>query len=370
MIRILRIVGYLYPDAVGGIELHAFGMSRDQALMGHKVTVCTSRTGMSHGIEDRDGFEVRRFRPITRVLGNPVMPGLFLDLLRTKNDFDVIHAHSHLFSSTNFCALSRRLGSAPLVVTDHGLHSQRVPRWLQTAYTSTIAKWTLNSADCVVCYSAHEREALVSLGINPERVAVIHNGINTDLFKPGERGEGTNRVLWIGRFNPGKAVIDLVEGFRLLVKDHPTLKLVMIGRGSQKEVIENRIRKLGIAGMVTIRDFVPNTDLPGIYQASDVFVLPSVTEGLPRTVLEAMSCSVPVVCTALPSLVEAVGRGGILTPPHNPRALADSISAIISDKSFSRKMGECGRDIVTKNYSWEDTVKKTTHLYEELIDSR
>ncbi|PPA79534.1 MAG: putative glycosyl transferase [ANME-2 cluster archaeon HR1] len=90
-------------------------------------------------------------------------------------------------------------------------------------------------------------------------------------------------------------------------------------------------------------------------------------EGVPRTVLEAMSCGVPIVCTELPQFVSVVEGCGLLVPVEDSQALAEGILKIISDKELVRKLGENGRMKVVESYSWEDTVKNTVQLYEELI---
>ncbi len=90
-------------------------------------------------------------------------------------------------------------------------------------------------------------------------------------------------------------------------------------------------------------------------------------EGIPRTVLEAMSCGVPIVCTELPQFVSVVEGCGLLVPVEDSQALAEGILKIISDKELVRKLGENGRMKVVESYSLEDTVKNTVQLYEELI---
>ncbi|MFX0201458.1 MAG: glycosyltransferase, partial [Candidatus Hodarchaeota archaeon] len=113
--------------------------------------------------------------------------------------------------------------------------------------------------------------------------------------------------------------------------------------------------------------FIPNSELPELYRNSDVFVLTSISEGIPRTILEAMACRVPVVSTELPQLVDVVEGCGILVPRNDPGSVANAVFKITTDEELAQKLGEKGRAKVTKNYSWEDTVKRTLELYEELI---
>lgn len=365
--KILRVSSDLYPAFVGGIAIHAHEMSKIQGRMGNEVSVYTSFWGDEPREELRDGYRVKRFRGIT-IFRNSIAPMLLYDLLRKKGHYDIIHAHSHLYFSTVLCALARRLGSSPLIITNHGLISQTAPLWLQNVYIPTVGKWAYKGADKVVCYTDTERAQLVNLGINPEKIVVIHNGVNTDIFSPVGDVSDKKKILWIGKYVPGKGAEYLINGFQLFSKNHPDYQLVMVGRGPLKDKCIELIQELGITDKIVLKDFVPNNDLPQYYRESRIFVLPSLEEGVPRTILEAMSCGVPVVCTRLPQLVDIVSGSGLLVPTKDPQAIADALSQIVSDPALSRRLGENGRKSVLSDYSWEDTVRKTLNLYRVVLD--
>jgi len=367
-LKILRVVSDLYPSVVGGIGIHAYEMSKLQAKMGHEVTVYTSRTNSDLKKERIDNFNVIRFEARIIILGNSIMPDMIFSLMKNKKDFDIIHAHSHLFFSTNLCSLIRTVGSAPLVITNHGLNSQTAPEWFQNLYTATGAKLTFGAADKIICYTETGKQELIDLGLNPQNIAVIHNGINTDLFVPGKKDSQNNmQLLWIGRFNRGKGVDYLIDAFKLLNSKNPNLKLLLVGRGPDRERIEAKIQDLKLDKCITLKDVVPNSEIVKLYQSSSVFVLPSLEEGVPRTILEAMSCGIPVVCSNLPQLIDIVKDGGFLVPIKDPDALADRVSEVLSNESMAKKMGQIGRENIITNYSWSDTVEKTVQLYSELI---
>jgi len=366
--KILRVASDLYPSVVGGIGLHAHEMSRWQAKLGHDVTVFTSNVDGRPQQEYRDGYRIIRFKPISTAMGNAIMPTMLFKLLRERGNFDIIHAHSHLFFSTNLCALVRKLGSPPLVITNHGLISQTVPMWVHRIYLPTVARWTYEAADKVICYTEEDKSRLEDLGIDSDKIVVIHNGIDTELFTPREKEKNSNQILWIGRFTPGKGVEYLIDAFSILVKDFPELRLVMVGKGPSRDAIKQKVANLGLNGSVSIIDFVPNSELPDLYRASDVFVLPSLYEGVPRTILEAMACGVPVVCTELPQLVDIVRSCGLLVPARDVEALADAVARVICDEELAKKFGRSGRDKVVRHYSWEDTVRRTIGVYENLVN--
>lgn len=365
--KILRVVGDLYPFVVGGLEIHAHEMSKHQAISGHEVTVYTSNLDRRPIHEFKDGYNIIRYNNLIKIMGNSICPNLFFKLFHDRYYFDIIHAHSHLFFSTNLCALVRKIGSSPLVITNHGLNSQTSPEWLQKLYTATGAKFTFGAADKIICYTETEKQELIDLGQDPRKIAVIHNGIDTDLFVPKKKDSQNNlKLLWIGRFHRGKGVDYLVDAFKLLHPKYPDLKLTMVGRGHERNRIKTKIRYLKLDTCIDLIDFVPNEDIVKLYQGSTIFILPSLEEGVPRTILEAMSCGIPVVCSNLPQLVDIVSDGGFLVPTKDPKVLADRVSEILSSESMARKMGYKGREKIIRNYSWKGTVEKTIKLYKEL----
>lgn len=368
-IRILRVAGNLYPSFAGGIALHAHEMSKWQVRLGHNVTVYTSSVVEEAMLEIKDGYKVVRFKSLARLMGNPLMPGLFPKLLHTRNTFDIIHAHSHLFLSTNLCALARRLGSPPLIITNHGLISQTAPLPIQKVYIPTVAKWTLQSSDMVICYTETEKAKLEEIGINSNNIKVIHNGIDTDIFTPCEKrgGKTGSQILWVGRFVPGKGIEHLINAFNILVQQHQHYRLTMVGKGPLQEKINQKIQNLGLSQHISLRSFVPNSEIHRLYQDSDVFVLTSLNEGVPRTILEAMACGIPVISTELPQLVDIVEGCGLTVPIGDPQAVADAVSRITTSPELAKKLGEAGRAKVVGHYSWEDTVRKTVEAYQELL---
>jgi glycosyltransferase involved in cell wall biosynthesis len=244
--KILRVVSDLYPAVVGGIEIHAHEMSKEQARLGHNVTVYTSNIDGKPTQESKDGYKIIRLKPILKLIGNTFMPMLLLKLIYTRNDFDVIHAHSHLFFSTNVCALVRRLGSPPLIITNHGIMSASAPDWFNMLYMKTIGKWTLKSADMIICYTQMEKNKLEDmLKIDSKKIRVIPNGVNTDLFHPdtAKHSNPNNAItiLWVGRFVRGKGVNFIIHAAKILLREVPDLKILLIGDGQSKDKIKSLI---------------------------------------------------------------------------------------------------------------------------------
>jgi glycosyltransferase involved in cell wall biosynthesis len=368
-LSILRVACDLYPDVTGGGAIHAHALSRQQAARGHDVTVLTSDHGNADrsGRESRGGYTVVRDREVVRPAGYSVPPGVLSSLLRRLPDADVVHAHSHLYFLSNLAAVVGRFDETPLVVTNHGLFSTTAPEWIQRVFIPTVARYTYNSADCVLCYSETDRELLREYNVTAP-VEIVRNGVDCRQFTPGDRSRRRWELLYAGRVAEGKNLGTLLEAVAELATEYPDLGLRIVGDGPDRSQYETRCRELGIADRVTFVGEVSYDEMPRFYRESTAFVLPSTREGLPRTVLEAMACETPVVTAALPQLESIASTGGMTVEPSTAGGFAQAIRRLLDDESLRRDLGERGRRHVVDEYSWSRTVDRTTDLYYTLLD--
>lgn len=367
-LNILRVATDLYDDVTGGGAIHAHAMSKRQAEWGHDVTVLTSDHGdpSRPTVSESDGYTTVRHRELARPMENSITPTVVRSLRRRLSEADVVHAHSHLYFSTNVAAAVARLSETPLVVTNHGLVSQTAPKWVQRLFIPTVARFTFNSADRILCYSDTDRDRLRDRSITAP-IDVIENGIDCQQFTPGE-GNRERYLLYVGRLTDVKGVPVLLEVFDRLAEQYPGLTLRIVGDGPRRGAYERRCRELGIADRVTFVGDVAYDEMARQYRDSLAFVLPSENEGLPRTVLEAMACSVPVVTTALPQLEPVVSGAGYTVEQGAVEGFTDRLAQLVEDERERRELGATGRERVVENYAWTRTVERTTELCYELSD--
>ena len=372
LLKILRVTNDLYPDVVGGIPLHTHHLCRDLSRRGYYTTILACSRS-NHGHDKIDEYNVVYHKILFSPLGNSFSPHIFRTLLKIRGDYDLIHAHCHLFFSTIMASLVRRIGSPPLIITTHGIMSASAPDWFNLLYMKTIGKWTLKSADRVICYTEMEKDTLGNmLKIDSEKISVIPNGVDTDLFRPdpnnNKRSNQSNAItiLWVGRFVRGKGVEYIIHAAKILVKEVPNLKILLIGDGPSKGKIKSLIEKSNLKKNVIIKENVPNENMPEVYQKADIFVLPSLNEGVPKTLLEAMACGKPVIISEFPHLEELIKNAGLTFPKGDVHALADRIMRLIRDKELAKELGNNGRNKIVEDHSWENTVSKMIELYEEV----
>jgi glycosyltransferase involved in cell wall biosynthesis len=361
--RILRVAQRTYPAVTGGGAYHVHAMSRDQAAMGHDVTVLTVGERSS---ESRDRYEVVRRPATAELLGNEISAGVARYLHRNADEFDVVHAHSHLYFSTNLAAFARRLGGPPLAITNHGLYSQTAPEAVFDAYLRTLGRWTFDQSDVVFCYTEEDRERLREVGISSP-VEVVPNGIDTSRFTPegpvSERlPDGSPIVLFVGRLVEGKCPEDAVGALDRLRETHPDMRLVICGEGPLRGDVEQAVADRGLDEAVTFLGHVPYDEMPAVYRGADALVLPSRAEGLPRTVLESLASGAPVVVSDLQQVAPMVEGVGQTVPVGDVEGFAGALESVLGGTK-----GE-PREAVVDEHDWSSTVEQTTAALEHIAD--
>lgn len=364
--RILRVAQKLYPDVTGGGPYHVHAMSRDQAAMGHDVTVLTVGT---RGEETRDGYRVVRRPASASPLGNDLSTGVgrfLVDAVRSGG-YDVVHAHSHLYFSTNLAALATRFSDVPLAVTNHGLYSQTAPEVVFDAYLRTLGRWTFNQASVAFCYTETDRDRLREIGVTAP-IEVVHNGIDTTRFTPD--GPVSERlptadgpvILFVGRLVEGKRPRDAIAAVDRLREEIPDAHLVVCGDGPLRGKLEEMVTSRGMEGSVTFLGHVAYDEMPAVYRGADALVLPSRAEGLPRTVLEALASGIPAVVSDLEHVAPVVDGVGQSVPVGDWRGFSEALQAVL------RGTDRQPREAIVDTHDWADTVAQTTTALERIAD--
>ena len=197
-----------------------------------------------------------------------------------------------------------------------------------------------------------------------EDVVVVHNGVS-DAFRPSA-GKSTGHpptVLYVGRFDPYKNLVGLVEAMAEVREQIPDVRLRVIGPPDQRyPEAPQRARELGIEGAVEWVGYASNQDLVQAYQAADVFALPSRYEGFGLPVLEAMACGTPVVCGNRSSLPEVAGDAALLVDPDRPEELAQALVRVLTDTGLRACLKEKGL-FRARTFTWARTAEQTLRAY-------
>jgi len=300
--------------------------------------------------------------------------GAFTRLYRLLRREKPAILHTWMFHANLAGRIIGRLAGIPHLVTARrnveigGAHREWLTRW--TAF--------LDERVIAVCELARQAE-INNAGAAPEKVITIYNGVDPAEFDcDGEATRNRGRRQWnipdealligtVGRLHPQKGFADLLTALPDLCNTFPQVKLLLIGDGELRAALEAQATTLGIGERVIFAGL--RTDVPALLCALDLFVLPSLWEGLPNVILEAMASGLPVIATAVGGTPEVViqEETGILTPPGDTTALADAIARLLSDPALRSRMGKQGRARVLHHFSIRQAVQRTVTLYDELL---
>ncbi len=372
--RIVQVSPWFYPH-LGGVESHVMGVSRELAARGHEVTVVTARhTPSAAERETMDGFDVIRVKPRMVVLRTPIAPRM-RGVLRGL-PADVVHAHLPPPLSAHYAADAAETRGEPLVLTYHC--DVEIPSpfgsLIETLYRRSLGASTLERAAKVVVTT--RTYAATSRAVWRHSPVVIPNAVDVHRFNPEIDGMAVRHrlripqdrpvALLVGRIVAHKGVEHFVEAARRL----PGVQFLVAGEGSSLEAMEHLADSLGVRDRVRFLGRVSQENLPKVYAACDVFVLPSVSrlEAFGIVALEAMATGKAVVVADIPGVREVIedGREGLLADPVNPEDLAAKIRRLVEDPALREEMGRRGREKVLADFTMEKVTDRILEVYRDV----
>jgi glycogen synthase len=411
-VRISLFTNEYPPNVYGGAGVHVEYLSRELARAdrgSHQVDVLC----FGEQQETRGNLRVRGVSgpppgvlPAQDPRHERLLDALFRDLAMVGKVErpDIVHCHTW-YSHLAGC-LARPLTGARLVLTTHSLEPHRP--WkveqLGTAYNTTawIERTAYQNADGVVAVSRAMKDDVQALyGVSPDKVRVIHNGIDPDEYRPPAKQDpatlerlrvdpNTPMVLFVGRITRQKGILHLVRAIRYL---DPGVQVVLCaGAPDTKEIGEEMATLVRQAQqdarvpIVWIDEMLPKPDTIALYSQASVFVCPSVYEPFGIINLEAMACETPVVASAVGGIPEIVvpDETGVLVAfepesatspePKDPdgfsRALAAAVNTLMANPDRRAAMGKAARRRVLEHFSWRHIAEETIEFYRDVIKAR
>ncbi len=384
-----------YPvrgESTYGLQPVFVNLSEQQARQGYEVHVIAGRKGGQPEEERCNGVQIHR----VSVPFNVTAMGRVRRLIGNGSEW-VVHTHA---TCGLFMAPLKKIQRVRLVSHSHGTsRSHHVPIKFKSGnlvvnysqmgitYDMLREKSLWHSADRVLAVSQTLMQDLRdSYGIPSERLRVVYNGADTNLFRPDGNSElppplagiaDKKIVLYVGHFGLRKGIFFLIRAMNLLKREVPDSHLVCVGGVPEWlggadfwDILNREIELNGVESSVTLLDKVKNADLPSYYRAARVFALPSYYETISKVTMEAMACGLPVVATNSGGIPEVVDDGttGILVPYASVEALASALSTLLKDDSLSRRMGAMGRAKVERVFTWEAVANRVRSVYLEFND--
>lgn len=262
------------------------------------------------------------------------------------------------------------LAGIPVVVSGIRVAERRSP------WYGRVDRWTNGLVAHNVCVSQGVAEfSIRETGLPPGKISVIPNGVDFDRFANAKAAElqtlgldaGAPVVITVARLEEQKGLKDLLHAAVLVLQNEPTCQFLIVGDGRDRQSLQALASSLGIAS--SVRFLGIRADVPSLLKASSVFVLPSLWEGMPNALLEAMAAGLPVVATDVEGSREIVSSAevGLLVPPRQPTLLADAILRLLSQSELSSQIASASQNIIQKCFTEHGVVASYVDLYEKLM---
>lgn len=376
MLKVLMLTDYFPPHA-GGVERVVYELSRRLASRGTGITVLTINTQQAATRESVEGVEVVRVPgfDLTRSTGAQLAVSLhawpvLLRILEARR-VDLIHAHNLFFHLSLIGALLSRASGVPLVTTAHlgsVEHLGGTYGRLASLYERSAGALIVRRSHKIIAVSDAVARHTRRLGARPDSVITIPNGVDTRQFSPAtSTGESPSRVIFVGRLVFNKGPQFLIDAIPEVLDRHPGTHFDIVGDGPMRRELQARALRQGSNGHV--RFLGERNDVERLLATADVFVRPSLLEGMSLTVLEAMACGLPVIATPVGGTAEVVedGANGYLVEPGNRGQLAGRLCTLLGNPDLRREMGKRGRALVETGYDWDSVANRTVGVYEEAV---
>lgn len=382
-LRVAMIIQAYHPR-IGGAEKLVGSLAPRLAERQVEVHVVTRRYPGTLAREHLDGAEVHRLSfpgdsgRLQKAAASLTFSLSALPLLGKLRPH-ILHAHELLSPATTAVAAKSLFGAA-VVATVHGGGrgpQSELARLLANPLGRQRMRLFSRRIDRFQCISRDIDQQLEELGVAPEKRLLLSNGVDTDRFRPAEPElKRTLRrrlnlsprqrvVLYVGRLSPEKRVDNLIRVWPKIRQSDETLRLVILGTGPREEELK-RLAGEGVFFAGQSADVLP------WLQTAEIFVLPSVAEGISIALLEAMSCSLPVLATSgggNPELIQH-GESGWLVPPDDLSALEEALRTLVRRVDLRASLARCARLRIEKNYSLAHTVDGLLDLYRHLAETK
>jgi glycosyltransferase involved in cell wall biosynthesis len=320
-------------------------------------------------------LEAAGVRPVVFDVGGSLLrPGTawqVLRLVRFVRDERIAVIHAQDVYTNVLGAIAARAAGVPMIVTrvDLGHHL--------SGYRRRALVWASRMADRVLVNALTIRDLAIREGVETDRVSVVRNGVDLEELDAGAARPPDDPVPAPGAFvcvanmhHPVKGQGDLLQAFKETLRTHPEARLVLVGDGLRRPLLERESRWLGIAEKV--RFLGHRRDVPAVLARAVAGISSSHAEGISNAILESMAARLPVVATAVGGTPEIVkdGETGFLVPPGAPAALARRMVDLLEDEALRRRLGDAGRQLVEREFGLRQMRLSYDALYHDLTEPK
>ncbi len=331
----------------------------------------------------KDQFNIEEFKELQNCsVRHFRYPNIVMNLFWERFGGKILQKLTHDSNALHFTGqIPKNPGNLPSIATVHDLFNVKFPESVAPEFRVNPQAFarSLKKIKKIIAVSEYTKTDLINfLDVPEEKVSVIPHGINTTSFplsadsseinaKIKNRFGGSGEyILCVGTLEPRKNYLKTLEAFKIIQKQFPDLKLVIAGgRGWQSDLIHQKTNALQLDNSVLFPGYIGYLDLPTLYRGASAFLFPSIYEGFGLPVLEALSFNVPIAISNVTSLPEIAGEAALKFNPNIPEDIAKQVVRLLEDADLKENLKRLGNERI-KNFTWEETAKKTLNVYRSL----
>ena len=367
--KIAVLVFAFPPKWLAGTELATYDIAKRLVSKGHEVHILTSLDKGLPKESIEEGFYLHRIR-FSRInlLGAVIFWLPILSKLRKINP-DLVHAQG--IGMATPALMAKVFLNKP-----YSIWCQGSDVYLPWNFKRPLSKLVFRHADAVAAYSENMKKEIQK--ISDRDICIITNGVDLQLFENLTREKARNNLqfnkdqkilTFVGTLRPVKGVKYLIQAMDILIKQKTDIRLILVGDGPDREALQRMTEDLKLGNYITFIGKVSHEKVPEFMVASDIFVLPSLSEGFGSVNLEAFAAGLPIVATKVGGLPEIIkeGENGLLVESKNPKQLAEIILLLLDNPELRNKFSENNK-LKVKNYTWDNVVDVLEKMFIDITN--
>tara|TARA_R100000306_G_scaffold62494_2_gene71192 strand:+ start:41814 stop:42908 length:1095 start_codon:yes stop_codon:yes gene_type:complete len=364
----MNILHAIETSGPGGAENFMLRLVQSQKAEGHQCRVLVIKPGWLTAQLERLNIDYDLI-PLPRSLSAQWL----LTVRRLMKTYRIDVVHTNEFAMNMHLALVARSLGVPHIATVHGknYYTEKSVRRFFMRLTARLSTLVAVSHD-IKSFLATDAD------IPASRVVVIENGIDVSSYKPDPKvraryraelgvADDEHMILAVGNLYPVKGHIHLIEAAARLARNGARIKVFIAGRGKEEHSLQSRIDSLGLQAQCTLLGF--RDDARELLWACDIFAMPSLSEGLPLSILESLAAERPVVASAVGGIPQVLtdGHTGLLVPAGNPKALAEALDKLIRNSELRTALSNHGLSLLAERYDAALMAKRYAELYQRKV---
>jgi len=374
------IVCPVYHTGLGGIGRQAVNLSEELHKRGINLFVITRKLkGVPSFSSEVESVKIWAFRPtIYRIEAKTISNlltsisfslNLLSTLIKKRKEYDLVHFHGAsipLLITIPFLKFLKKKVISKISSAKLGIEAGSF--YGRYGFLGKIFIHILRNVDAFVAISEEIKDGLLTDGYEQSRIYRIPNFVDISIFYPERKKETTDKtVIFAGALDKRKGADILLEAWKDVSKTFSHGYLIILGNGHMKASLKMKAEDLGISNRVTFAGQVNN--IPDYFRKADLYVLPSLQEGLPNSLLEAMACGLPVITSRIGGVVDIVedGKSGILVEPGDISGLASAMVRLLKDAESRQRLGAEARKRIVEGFLIDRIADEYIKLYKKLI---